>query len=78
MAREDDRHVVPDGEGGWKVERENAERASSLHDTQRDAIDRAREIVDNAGGGEVSIHGRDGQIRDKRTIGKPDPYPPAG
>ncbi|MFF1530290.1 DUF2188 domain-containing protein [Cellulomonas sp. NPDC058312] len=36
--------------------------------TQADAIARAKQIVHNAGGGEVTIHGRDGQIRAKDTV----------
>jgi len=72
-----DRHVTPKPEGGWDVRKPGASRASSHHDTQAEAIDRAREIVGNEGGGEVVIHGRDGQIRDKDTIppGR-DPFPP--
>ncbi len=31
-------------------------------------IDRGREVVANAGGGEVVIKGRDARIRDKDTI----------
>lgn len=71
------RHVVPNPNGGWDVVKPDAERASSHHDTQQQAIDRGREIVHNLGGGELRIHGRDGQIRDSDTVapGK-DPYPP--
>jgi hypothetical protein len=77
MSKNSDRDVVPDGDGGWKVEAPNAQRASSRHDTQGEAIDRAREIVRNAGGGEVRIHGRDGQIRDSDTVPPGnDPNPP--
>ena len=77
MSNSNNRDVVPDGEGGWKVEAAGAQRASSRHETQADAIDRAREIVHNAGGGEVRIHGRDGRIRDSDTIAPgDDPNPP--
>lgn len=52
-------------------------RASPHTDTQAEAIDRARKIVHNAGGGEVRIHGRDGKIRDSDTIApRNDPKPP--
>ena len=45
--------------------------------TQADAINRAREIVRNAGGGEIVIHGLDGKIRDKETVAPGnDPNPP--
>jgi hypothetical protein len=73
------RHVVPNPKGGWDVEKPGANRASAHTDTQKDAIQRASEIVHNSGGGEVRIHGRDGRIRDSNTIvpGN-DPYPPKG
>ncbi|MEV7398623.1 DUF2188 domain-containing protein [Aeromicrobium sp. NPDC092404] len=71
------RHVVPNPDGGWDVKAPGADRASTHHDTQSDAIDRAREIVHNAGGGEVVTHGRDGRIRDSDTIAPGnDPFPP--
>jgi len=74
-----DRHVVPNPKGGWDVVKPHADRASSHHDTQADAVDRAREIIQNVGGGELVTHNRQGQIRDKDTIAPAkDPYPPAG
>ena len=77
MPKDSDRHVVPNPEGGWDVRANDASRASAHHDTQADAIDRAREIVHNAGGGEVVIHGRDGKIRDSDTVPPGnDPNPP--
>jgi len=55
----------------------DAKRASAHADTQKQAQDRARQIVHNAGGGEVVTHGRDGQIRDSDTIAPGnDPNPP--
>lgn len=72
-----DRHVVPNPRGGWNVVNSGAGHASSHHDTQADAIVRGRQIVHNAGGGELRIHGRDGQIRDSDTIAPGrDPNPP--
>lgn len=68
MANDNDRHVVPNPNGGWDVVKPGSERASAHKETQADAIDRAREIVGNAGGGEVNIHGRNGAIRAKDTI----------
>ncbi|MFJ8967032.1 DUF2188 domain-containing protein [Lentzea sp. NPDC102401] len=75
---ENERHVVPNNErGGWDVVAPGSSRASSHHDTQADAIARGREIVGNAGGGELRIHGRDGHIRDSDTIAPGnDPNPP--
>lgn len=68
-------HIVPHKDG-WAVKGEKAEKASSVHSTQREAIERGREIARNQGT-ELFIHGRDGQIRERDTHGK-DPYPPKG
>lgn len=78
MPNDNNRHVVPNEErGGWDVRAPGASRASSHHDTQAEAISRGRGIVQNAGGGELRIHGRDGQIRDSDTIAPGnDPMPP--
>lgn len=77
MSNQNRRHVVPNANGGWDVEKPGASRASAHADTQKDAIARAKEIVGNAGGGEVTIHGRDGKIRDSDTVAPGnDPFPP--
>jgi hypothetical protein len=65
---ENDRHVVPQPNGGWDVKAPHSERASSHHSTQAEAIDRAREIIANAGGGELVTHGTDGRIRESDTV----------
>ena len=60
---DNDRYVVkrPDG---WAVVKEDHKRASALTDTQRDAIDRAKEITHNLGGGEVRVQNRHGRFRE--------------
>jgi hypothetical protein len=69
--------MVRNPAGGWDVKKPGADRASSHHVTQGDAERRAKDIVRGAGGGEVSIHGRDGRIRDKDTVAPGnDPSPP--
>lgn len=71
------RHVVPNENGGWDVKCPGAQRVSAHVDTQRQAISRAKEIVNIAGGGEVRIHGRNGQVRDSDTVAPGnDPFPP--
>ena len=71
------RNVTPSGDGRWAVQRPGATRASSIHDTQQGAVDRARAALNNTGGGELTIHGRDGRIRDSDTVGGGgDPFPP--
>lgn len=73
------RHVVPNPKGGWDVKKPGSNRSSGHTDTQREAVQRAKEIVRNDGGGEVRTHGRDGRIRDSDTVAPGnDPYPPKG
>ena len=66
-----DRYVVPNPEGGWDVVKENHERASAHTDTKKEAIDRAREIVRNQGGGEIRIANKDGKLIDADTVKGP-------
>lgn len=68
-------HVVPHA-GGWAVRGAGNGRATSVHDTQRDAIDAARGIAKNQHS-ELLIHGSNGQIRDRDSYGG-DPFPPRG
>jgi hypothetical protein len=72
-----ERHIVPNPDGGWDVKAPGAQRSSAHVDTQGDAINRAREIVHNTGGGEIVIHRPDGSIRDSDTVPPGhDPDPP--
>ena len=71
------RHVAPRPSGGWQVVAPGAERASARSVTQREAEVVARRIVTNLGGGEVTVHGRNGRIRKSDTVGGgSDPFPP--
>lgn len=71
------RHVVPNSSGGWDVKKPDAQRASAHTETNQKAVDQARNIVKNAGGGEVRVHRRDGRIQDSDTILRGnDPFPP--
>jgi len=72
-----ERHVVPNPDGGWDVRAPGARKASSHHDRQSEAEARAKDILANGGGGEAVIHGRDGRIRDSDTVSPGnDPFPP--
>lgn len=68
MANWNDRWVIPH-DGGWAVAKEDRERVSAKFDTQDKAIQRGREIVSNAGGGELTVLAENGQIREKNTVG---------
>jgi Uncharacterized protein conserved in bacteria (DUF2188) len=73
------RDVVQRDDGTWAITKPGSERASAVAPTQDAAVQRGTAILHNDGGGELRIHGRDGQIRDQRTIAPGnDPYPPKG
>ena len=77
MGNKNDRSVFRRADGKWVNKRNDTDRASGLHDTQRDAEAEAREMLRNSGGGELTTMGRDGKIRSKDTIAPGnDPYPP--
>lgn len=68
-------HVVK-RPNGWAVRGEGNSRDTSVHRTQAEAQERAREIAQNQKS-EVLIHGRDGKIRERDSYGN-DPNPPKG
>lgn len=68
-------HVVPHPDG-WAVRGAGNEKATSVHPTQRDAIEAGRDTARNQGS-ELFIHGENGRIRARNTYGK-DPFPPKG
>jgi Uncharacterized protein conserved in bacteria (DUF2188) len=65
---DNDRYVQPRREGGWEVVRERHDRASVTTRTKQEALDRGRDIVRNAGGGELRIKDRHGKLIDSDTI----------
>lgn len=71
-----DRYVIKHP-SGWAVKAPDSERASSVHSTQREAEQAAKQTVRNLGGGEVRIQGLDGRWRDSDTVPPGnDPNPP--
>lgn len=68
-------HVTPSGDK-WRVTGAGNSKATKICDTQKEAINVAREIAKNQKS-ELVIHGQDGKIRDKSSYGN-DPYPPKG
>jgi hypothetical protein len=69
-------HVVPH-DRQWAVRGEGKSRPTSLHRTQREAVDVARQLARQMGG-ELLIHSRSGRIRHRDTSGGNDPLPPRG
>jgi len=77
MSKDQDRTVFRNDDGNWANKRNDAGKASSVHNTQREAEQAARQMLGNQGGGELTTKGRDGQIRSKDTIAPGnDPNPP--
>lgn len=77
MSKDQDRIVYKNEEGKWVNKRNDASKASTLHDTQKEAEDSAREMLRNQGGGELTTKGVNGKIRSKDTIAPGnDPFPP--
>lgn len=64
-----DYHVVPYA-GKWAVKGAGNERVSTVHDTQKQAIDAARKVLRNKRG-ELTIHDQKGRIRNRESFGKP-------
>lgn len=68
MAQNSDRIVSPREDGKWANKLSDGEQASSLHDTQAQAIDEAKTMLRNQGGGELTIQGTDGKFREKVSV----------
>jgi hypothetical protein len=66
---DNDRFVQPNKErGGWAVVKELHKQASAHMETKQEAINRARQIIRNQGGGELRIKNERGQLIDSDTI----------
>jgi hypothetical protein len=77
MGKGRDRTVYRDSDGSWINKRNDAGKASSRHSTQKEAIESAKQMLGNQGGGELTTKGVDGKIRSKDTIAPGnDPNPP--
>ncbi len=68
-------HVVPHGKE-WAVKGAGNSKTTVITETQKEAIERAKEIAKN-NDSELFIHNRQGQIRERNTYGQ-DPNPPKG
>lgn len=77
MSKRQDRIVSKRPDGNWENKKNGNEQASSVHQTQRDAVNAAKSMLKNQGGGELAIKGLNGRIRSKDTVypGN-DPCPP--
>jgi hypothetical protein len=77
MTKGTNRRTVGPHADGWQVKANRAERASAVTRTKAEAVDRAREILKNSGGGELTIQDKQGRIIDSDTVAPGnDPNPP--
>lgn len=67
MSKSNDRMVYQRG-NEWVNKANGNSTASSIHSTQRDAINSAKTMLKNSGGGELTIKGTNQLIRQKDTI----------
>lgn len=68
-------HVVP-SDKQWAIKGEKNSKATSLYNTQAEAIKAARDIAINQKS-ELLIHGANGKIRARNSYGN-DPFPQKG
>ena len=62
------RTVQKRDDGNYEVVKPGATRASAVTRTQADGINRAREILQGDGGGELVVRGNNGAIRKQDTV----------
>ena len=67
MSKPNDRIVYQRG-NEWINKKNGNNSASSVHSTQRDAVNSARTMLINSDGGELTIKGKNQLIRQKNTI----------
>lgn len=75
MSKGKNQHVVPHN-GEWAVKGAGNGKATKVVETQKEAIEIAREISINQES-ELFIHRKNGQIRERNSYGK-DNHPPKG
>ena len=77
MSKPQDRMVYKREDGTWANKRNDSDRASSVHSTQKEASNASKQMLKNQGGGELTTKGMNGRIRSKDTIAPGnDPFPP--
>jgi hypothetical protein len=60
MAKHDELIIEPTDDKRWRIKKPHAERASAIEDTQKDAIDRAKELAPE---GDIKVKGKNGKFR---------------
>ena len=76
MTQPNKRVVQRRDDGSYEVHKPGSDRASAITRTQAEGINRAREILQRDGGGELLVRGLNGQYRSQDTI-EPANDPPS-
>ena len=67
MSKSNDR-MIYQKDGKWLNKANGNSKASSAHGTQKEAYSAAKTMIQKSGGGEITIKGTNGLIREKNTI----------
>jgi uncharacterized protein YdaT len=60
MAKHDELIIEPRDDGRWSLKKPHAERASAVEDTQKEAVERAKELAPE---GDIKVKGLNGKFR---------------
>ena len=63
--------------GSWKVQKESGLKPTIITATKKEAVIIAKQIAKNQEG-ELIVKNKNGQISEKNTYSKKDPFPPKG
>jgi uncharacterized protein YdaT len=63
MAKHDELIIEKRDDGRWGIKKPHAERSSGIEDTQKEAIDRAKELAPE---GDIKLKGLNGKFRQIR------------
>lgn len=76
MAKKKNIYVVTRPDGNWGVKREGNSRASNVTSTQKEAIEKGRNLA-KENQSELLIQGKNSKFREKNSYGN-DNFPPKG
>ncbi len=61
--------VEPQSDGKWRVEADDASRASSIHEMKDDAVRKAKDLAQSQKPSQVLVYKQDGTIQTEQTYG---------
>lgn len=61
--------VIAQPDGKWRVEADDAHRATSVHQAKDEAVQKAKELARGQQPSQVLVYKQDGEIQDEQTYG---------